>query len=94
MATLTLSTFSKYQLSEQEEQSGTLLPQDIKLRLQNLICMIAEEKLALVPNPNNYAEFIQQEAHLAGQLVAYRYLLDCSLATETILLEAARSTQQ
>lgn len=89
MSTLIQSTFARYEQTEQEQLAGSSLTYDQKQFIQNQICTIAEERLALVPEANNYAAFIQQEAHLKGQMVALQYLLDCSLASEEQLFALA-----
>lgn len=94
MSILTESTFSSFKQTDAEQLAGTHLTEEQRHFIQNQICMIAEERISLVPDPNNYAAFIQQEAHLKGQMVAYKYLLDCSIATESVLLEAAANSQQ
>lgn len=91
MTTQISSTFTRYSLTDQESLSGSILHLEQKLVIQNFISEIAEQKLALIPDPNNYPAFIQQEAHMAGQIAAYKYLLDSSLASEQILLENAKA---
>ena len=89
MSQLTESTFAKYEQSEQEQLAGTALTYDQKHFIQNQLCMIAEERIALQPDPVNYPAFIQQEAFLKGQMSAYKYLLDCSTESEKALLALA-----
>jgi hypothetical protein len=91
---LTQSTFSKYALSENDQIIGSTLTTLTKQFIQNQICNIAEQRIALVPDPNNYAEFIQQEAYLKGQMDSLKFLLDSSNASEQALLEAAKQNSQ
>lgn len=91
MAVQAQTTFSSFTLTEQEQLAGSCLTLEQKLFLQNALALAAEEKLSLVPDAASYSSFIQQEAHLAGQIAAYRYLLDCSTASEEALLELARA---
>ncbi len=84
------STFAYKDQTVMQQLAGTLLTVDQKQFIKNQLSVIAEERLALVPDPNNYASFIQTEAHLKGQMDAYKYLLDCSVVSEREILEAAR----
>lgn len=94
MAELKLSTFSSFNQSAQEELAGSSFSTDNKQFLQNLICLTAEQIIALTPDANNYPAFIQQEAFLKGQLSGYKYLLDASAASEQTLLELAKAPQE
>lgn len=85
MATPIINQFSSFTLTESEQLAGTVLTYEQKLVLQNQLAMISAEKLALAANPNNYAEYIQQEAYKAGQIAAIQFILDCSIASETII---------
>lgn len=85
MAKSIINQFSSYELTEQEQLSGTILTFEQKMVLQNQLSMISSEKLALIANPNNYSEYIQQEAYKAGQITAIQYMLDCSTASELIV---------
>ena len=68
---------------------GSIYTWEQKMFLQNKIAEIAEQKLNAVPDPNNYAVFIQQDSYLAGQIAVLKYLLDCSLASEQLLLDSS-----
>lgn len=94
MSDLTVSTFSKYALSESDSVIGSTLTTLTKQFIQNQICFIAESKLALEVDPNNYPAFIQQEAYLKGQMDGLKFLLDSSSASEQIVLDAARNNSQ
>lgn len=91
MSDLTVSTFSKYALSESDQIIGSTLTTLQKHFVQNQVCTIAEQRVALEVDPNNYAAFIQQDAFLKGQLAAFKYMLDSSIASEEAVLAAARS---
>jgi hypothetical protein len=82
MASIVPSTFTQYQQTEQEQLAGTLLSGEQKQFIQTQVAQIAEQRLAIVPDPNNYSDFIQQESFLKGQMEAYKYLLDCATASE------------
>lgn len=62
------SSFTKYTLTQGEDLAGACLSTFQRMRLQNSLCTIAEAKMALIPDPNNYAAFIQQEAFYSGQI--------------------------
>lgn len=94
MNNLTVSTFSKFALSESDQVIGSTLTTLQKQFIQNQVCSIAEQRVALEVDPTNYASFIQQDAYLKGQLAAFKYLLDASTASEQAVLEAARSNSQ
>lgn len=89
MSTLILSTFAQYEQTLQEQLTGQTLTQTQKEFIQNEICKTAELRIALVPDPINYAAFIQQEAYYKGQMDTLKYLLDCSTAAESHVLELA-----
>lgn len=90
MASLIISSFARFSMSVQEERAASLLTLEQKQLIMNEMCSIAERRLALVPDANNYSSFIQEEAHLKGQLDAYRYMLDRSEAEEELILAEAR----
>lgn len=93
MSQIIVNTFTQFQLTEQEQLSGTLLSNEQKMFIQTEISKLAEQRLALAPNPESYAEFIQQEAYLKGQIDSYKYLLDCSKASEDAILFEAQQHQ-
>lgn len=93
MSTITLNTFTKFELTEHEQLSATLLSNEQKMFIQSQLADIAEQRLGLEPDPSNYAAFIQQEAFLKGQMTFARYLLDSSTASEQAALEAAQNQQ-
>ena len=93
MAQIILNTFTQFQQTESEQLVGTTLSLEQKQFIQTLVAGIAEQRLALVPDPLNYSVFIQQEAHLKGQIDAYKYLLDCSEASEKAVVESINSQQ-
>ena len=65
-------------------QSSILtLPQVQNVKTQ--IAMLAEQKIALVPEPLVSASYLQEEAYLRGQIVSLKYLLDCSEAANIAL---------
>lgn len=91
MSTITRSTFTKYEFTELEFQSASLLHEEQKRWYQSQLATLAEARISLLPDPNNYSAFIQQEAELRGQMSSLQYLLDCSDLAEQAVLEAAKS---
>lgn len=94
MSHLVQSTFAMYQQTDQEFMTGQVLTATQKENIQNQIARIAELRLAITPDPNNYATFIQEEANYKGQMQALQYLLDCSNSAEAELTELAYQQQQ
>lgn len=90
MSQLTSSTFAKYSFTTQEQILSVVLTTLQKENILTQIATIAELRLALVPDPNNYAEFIQTESHYKGQMDALKYLIDCSDAAQEQVLNEAR----
>lgn len=93
MSNIQINTFTQFTLNEHEQLSGTLMSNEQKMFVQTQIAQIAEQRLNLIPDPNNYAAFIQEEAFLKGQMTAYKYLLDCSTASEQAVVASQQSQQ-
>lgn len=93
MSTPILSSFSQFSFSESEQLAATALSTETKQFIQTEYSKIAEQRLALNPDPNNYPAFIQEEAFLKGQMQFARWLLDCSAETEKILAAPAENQQ-
>ncbi len=94
MATIIENEFTQYSQSEQETLAGCTFTIDQLQFLQSQIAMIAQSRIALVPDPNNYAEFIQKEANYKGQMDAYKYLLDCHVSSQEQLLALAKAQNE
>ena len=81
------STFTRYQLTPEEIQSGQALTTNNLYLMQNLICDAAEEKLALKYDPTNPMAFAQREAELQGQIGILKLLVElASSASSTITI--------
>jgi translation initiation factor 2 beta subunit (eIF-2beta)/eIF-5 len=91
MGALLVSTFSRYQLSREEELNGQVLSFSQKQVLQNQLANIAEEKLALQYTPNSPLEFLQKEAELQGQLGLIQFLFETSSFAEETLKTQSNS---
>lgn len=94
MSQILSSTFTAYQQTEQEQLVAMSISVETQQFIQTQIVRIAEERLALKPDPNNYAEFVQSEAYLKGQLDFAKYLLDCAQDAATQMRELAEASGQ
>lgn len=79
MATLsTRGSFVSWELTPKETLAGSQLTLTTRQLLQTMICMFAEQRLALTPDPTNLYLFYQQEAELKGKISILQELLDNS----------------
>jgi hypothetical protein len=72
------STFSRFQLTSEEQSSGQSLTTNNLAAIQNLICDAAEERLALKYDPLNPLIWVQREAELQGQIGILKLLVELS----------------
>ena len=79
------STFTRYNLTPEEQANGTILTTNNLYVLQNLICDAAEEKLALKFDPTNPLLFTQREAELMGQIGILKMLVELASQTQITL---------
>lgn len=77
---LTPNSFSSYHLTEDDSLEGSILTTLQKQVIHNLLVVRAEQKLNLQLDAANPSSFIQEEACLAGEIAAYRTLIDNSEA--------------
>jgi len=84
MPSIAPSTFTRFTLSQQEEQVGGTLNYLQKCSIHNLLASAAEEKLSLELDPQNPQRYIQQEASLAGQIKILQFLLATSESYEQL----------
>lgn len=75
MANIANSTFTHWNLSAEEKLQGAILNQSQKQLLQNELATIAEQIVNLEYDPAKSLEFVQNDAHLKGQMSIIRYLL-------------------
>jgi hypothetical protein len=78
MAQLKLSSLSSYNLSPEEQLAGHKLTPENTYVIQNHICELSEEKLALKYDPSQPMWFVQREAELQGQIGILKMLLGLS----------------
>jgi len=84
MAHLLANEFTTFSLNEDEETQGSVLTIDQQQVIHNDLAISAAEKLALEPDTQDYSKYLQQEAYLRGQIDAYRFLLERSLALQEV----------
>lgn len=87
MTRLLTTSFTKYELTQEEALQYSIIPETYKLILQNLLCEFAEHKVALKYDPINPTEFIQVEAELQGKIGIINLLLNQSKDAELTLLQ-------
>lgn len=83
--------FTSYSLTDKEKLQGTILNTDQKAVIQNMLSLVAQQKLGLKFSATQ--EFIQEEAYLSGQMDLLSNLLESSDAAETAVLDLASSNQ-
>lgn len=66
-----------YEFTDEKELRAAqiLNPSNLQF-IKSQLAIEKQRKENLVPDPNNYAEFIQQEAHIKGAISAYQFLID------------------
>ena len=72
------NVFTTFSLTPDELTKGQQLTSLNVAFIQNLRSQLAEEKLNLVFTPNDINTYLQQEAHLKGQLDVLSYILSCN----------------
>jgi hypothetical protein len=76
------SSFQSWVLTEVEHIQGSILSLLHKQCIQNQICQLAEERIALSIDPSNPLPFIQKDAELKGSILALQYLITLSNSAE------------
>lgn len=77
-----MSSFQTVDLSDQDTLQGQCLNELQKAVIQNTVVTIAEQILALEFDPNNPQKFVQDDAHLKGQMAALKYILETAEIAE------------
>lgn len=90
MSTLIRSAFTKYEFTAEEVISASLLHEEQKRWYQTQLAILAERRINIIPDANNYISYIQEEAEVKGQMNALQYLLDCCDSAEKEVLELAK----
>lgn len=71
----TNSSFTRWNLTAEEQIQGSQLGSLQVAVIQNQICDLAEERISLKFDPSNPSVFMQRDAELQGQIGILKYLL-------------------
>lgn len=94
MSKIIPGTFTRYELTEVEMLNGTILNEMQLQRLRNHLADIADQILLLEFDSESPKKFMQDDAHLKGQLGFIRFLIDSSEEATKALQELSfRSAQ-
>lgn len=85
MAQLIQSTFTRYKLTKEEQQSGQQLTSSNIHVMQNLMCDAAEERLSIKFDPANPLSFAQREAELQGQIGILKMLIELATSSNSFI---------
>jgi hypothetical protein len=85
MSHLVPNLFSTYAMNEEEALQSSILTIDQSENIQNQIAILAEKKLLLQPDTDNYSKYIQTEAYYRGQIDALKFLLESSISANEML---------
>ena len=80
--------FKSYSLTTEEEFRARAVPEEFTKLLHTLRTEVAIAKLQLKPAPGDTSRWLQEEANLSGQLMAYQVLLNF-LAEDPALEQSA-----
>jgi hypothetical protein len=82
MGQLIPNSFSTFELSEAEQEAGSIINYNQKMVLQNKLSEIATQKINAIYDPQQPLEFAQNISYLQGQLDVINWLLDTSSVVE------------
>lgn len=68
--------FKSYSLTQEEEFRARAVPEEFAKLLHTFRTEVAIAKLQLKPTPGDTARWLQEEAILSGQLMAYQVLIN------------------
>jgi len=92
MSKIIPGTFTRYELTELETLSGSVLNEMQLQRLQNNLADIADQILALEFDPNNPKDFMQQDSFLKGQMSFIRYQIEASKESFAQLMQMSQQS--
>jgi hypothetical protein len=93
MATISSeSLFSRWNLTKEELRNGSTLSITQKQCIQNQICDLAHQRLAINLDTEAPLKSLQLHSELGGQIAALSYLIDISNAAEAELLAERQFT--
>lgn len=72
------SSFTRWSLTQEEQNSGQTLTTTNLQVMQNLICDAAERRIALKFDPSNPMMYAQEEAEIQGQIGILKFLCELS----------------
>jgi len=92
MSKIIPTSFTSYELSEEEFLRSSILNFEQKRVIQNEISAVAEQILNLEYEPSAPLKFVQDDSFLKGQLSVLRMLLIRSEESEKAVLDLARNS--
>jgi hypothetical protein len=90
MATPLPSNYCRYNLTAEEELNGSILTNNQKYVLSNMLMDYVDQKENLTFDPTKPHEFMQQEAYKKGIIEILRHILDASEPAYEALQEMLR----
>ena len=93
MAHLIPSSFSYYELTEEEEIQGQILTVTQAHVIQNQLAQCAEEQLLIKFDPDKPHQFVQENSFKQGQIEMLKYILIMSESGIEIRTERANNPQ-
>jgi hypothetical protein len=78
------NSFSSYFLSDDDALEGSILSSVQKKVIQNRLAIRAEQKINLKIDATDPLSSLQEEAALAGEILAYRTILEDSVTSDEI----------
>ena len=75
MSALLTNSFTSWALTPEELEAGSKLSELQRQVIQNMISEFAEQKIALLFDPQNPMQFAQLEAELQGKIGILKHLL-------------------
>ena len=70
-----INSFTTYHLTESEQQEQHILPELVRVKLQNQRVYLQQEKSAMVVDAKEIPLYLQREAELQGQILLLTTLL-------------------
>lgn len=94
MPQVSLTSLTRFVLTEEESVTGHILTSLNLAVIQNLIADASESKINLEYDPLNPVKFAQDEAFLSGQLKTLRYLQEMHEESQHRHLQIVSGSQQ
>jgi len=74
MANIKPNTFTTYELTPEEDITGSILSELQQYKLQNERAAVADSLVRLTFDPSNVSKYLQEEAELQGKLNMLDYI--------------------